>query len=787
MPISALPQATVRLLGSSVTLTSPLCLVKELVDNSIDAEATSIQVTISANTVDTILVRDNGNGINVDDFDSLGRRAHTSKLRSFEELQTKGGQTLGFRGEALASANSLATVKVTTKTSADPVASQLLLRPGVGGVQKRQPVSAPVGTTVQALKVFENLPVRKQNALKESRKTISKIKGLLHTYALAVPDVKLSFKVQDEPGQAWSYSPPVSATTLEAILQVFGHALVSQCTRVATQSHSSKPIMSQNLREVTLVGFLPKGDCDFKVVKDKGTFISVDSRPISSTRGIGKKITAILKSYLARKASSPRQLTGPFMQLSIECTPGSYDPNVSTLKDELLFGDESKVLDCFRNLCEDLYGLDQSTFAPERDQGYSKNPVTSPRHSHANVQPPTLEQSLLQQTDSREIPIDIAALPSSDDFPLDDPQLFEDLESDLRKLGSSSAVSAYTSSPSKPIEPIQPRDARDPDLAEVMMRTITKVDLARKESNTSDENSTEGLVRVWVAPRPTSSPTADSPQGFVRPRDPTRTRRSEDISLYLQPRSEEPIEIATDETATSGHTQGPEDSSSCNTWQHDIGRQPLKELTDSELNRMQEETTNFSVSSPEPETLRPHHAPQREILTGLTRRNFGVNADDVVDVERFRGETFSPPPSSPPMRLAPSQRRSRGAPSFPSMLEQQGTLQTPPSSDPPRGEQGLNRPFRLPRMNAQSGTRRPVQGVTSPRNLSSDDQGLRQTRLSFNERSTIFERGDEMRRPGRHDDRTPPRSHAVSGRNTSVLRFNSNKNSTQELPEDSAG
>ncbi|KAI5466728.1 histidine kinase-like ATPase, partial [Mariannaea sp. PMI_226] len=102
MAIAALPLATSRLLGSSTVVTNPTSLVKELVENSIDAGANSIEVLISQNTVDKVQVKDNGCGISLDDLNLLGRRAHTSKLRTFDELETKAGDTLGFRGEALA-------------------------------------------------------------------------------------------------------------------------------------------------------------------------------------------------------------------------------------------------------------------------------------------------------------------------------------------------------------------------------------------------------------------------------------------------------------------------------------------------------------------------------------------------------------------------------------------------------------------------------------------------------------------------------------------------------------
>ena len=120
MAILALPKATSHSLGSSQILPSPAALVKELLDNAIDAKATSIDIAISANTLDKIEVRDNGHGIAFGDLDALGRRGYTSKLRNLEELRKIGGLSLGFRGEALASAAELGQVSIVTRTEGRP-------------------------------------------------------------------------------------------------------------------------------------------------------------------------------------------------------------------------------------------------------------------------------------------------------------------------------------------------------------------------------------------------------------------------------------------------------------------------------------------------------------------------------------------------------------------------------------------------------------------------------------------------------------------------------------------
>ncbi|CAK7204667.1 hypothetical protein SEUCBS139899_007426 [Sporothrix eucalyptigena] len=125
MSIKALPADTCRLLGSTTLIATPVSLVKELVDNAIDAGATTVSVLMSPNTVDKVEVRDDGHGIDLVDFDALGRRGYTSKTRCFEDLKTVGGLSLGFRGEGVASANALGFVSITTRTANEAYLHQL--------------------------------------------------------------------------------------------------------------------------------------------------------------------------------------------------------------------------------------------------------------------------------------------------------------------------------------------------------------------------------------------------------------------------------------------------------------------------------------------------------------------------------------------------------------------------------------------------------------------------------------------------------------------------------------
>jgi DNA mismatch repair ATPase MutL len=132
MPIHALPESSSLQLSSGQVLLDPASVVKELVDNAIDASAKSIFIEISPNTLDVIQVRDNGHAVHPDDRGALGKRFCTSKIRTIDDLADLGGHYLGFRGEALNSLIQLAeSVEMISRIEGEPTAIKLHLNKDV--------------------------------------------------------------------------------------------------------------------------------------------------------------------------------------------------------------------------------------------------------------------------------------------------------------------------------------------------------------------------------------------------------------------------------------------------------------------------------------------------------------------------------------------------------------------------------------------------------------------------------------------------------------------------------
>ncbi|XP_033024564.1 PMS1 protein homolog 1 isoform X3 [Lacerta agilis] len=183
---------TIRLVSSSQVITSVVSVVKELLENSLDANATNVDVKLENYGFDKIEIRDNGDGIKAADVPVAAVKHYTSKISSSEDLENLA--TYGFRGEALGSICSMSEVLITTKTASDDFSTQYLLDRS-GHVTSQKPSHLGQGTTVTVLKLFKNLPVRKQfySTDKKRKEEIKKIQKLLMAYGIIKPELRITF------------------------------------------------------------------------------------------------------------------------------------------------------------------------------------------------------------------------------------------------------------------------------------------------------------------------------------------------------------------------------------------------------------------------------------------------------------------------------------------------------------------------------------------------------------------------------------------------------------------
>ena len=162
----------------------PASVVKELVENAIDAGSTAVTVEIEEGGISLIRITDNGCGIAKQDVENAFLRHSTSKIRSAEDLTHL--SSLGFRGEALSSISAVARVELITKTREDVFGTKYIIEGGKGRT------GAPDGTTFLVRQLFFNTPARRK-FLKTPMTEASHISDLLTRLALSHPDISFRF------------------------------------------------------------------------------------------------------------------------------------------------------------------------------------------------------------------------------------------------------------------------------------------------------------------------------------------------------------------------------------------------------------------------------------------------------------------------------------------------------------------------------------------------------------------------------------------------------------------
>ncbi|MCD8196434.1 MAG: DNA mismatch repair endonuclease MutL [Lachnospiraceae bacterium] len=189
--IAVLDQQTIDKIAAGEVVERPASVVKELVENAIDAGATQVTVEVRDGGVGYLRITDNGSGIEKDDIPLAFLRHSTSKIRSADDLM--GVSSLGFRGEALSSIAAVAMVELVAKTRGSVTGSRCCIE---GGVQKRlEDAGAPDGTTFIIRNLFYNTPARKK-FLKSQMSEASAIHELMTHLSLSHPEV--SFRVMIE-------------------------------------------------------------------------------------------------------------------------------------------------------------------------------------------------------------------------------------------------------------------------------------------------------------------------------------------------------------------------------------------------------------------------------------------------------------------------------------------------------------------------------------------------------------------------------------------------------------
>lgn len=315
--INVLPKAVAELIAAGEVVERPASVVKELVENAIDAKATAVSVEIKNGGIKYIRVTDNGCGILREDVKTAFISHATSKIQSADDLNSI--FTLGFRGEALPSVAAVSRLSVLTKTAEEEIGTSFVIEGGQAG--DTEDAGCPDGTTIIVRDLFFNTPAR-MKFLKRDITEGGYVADIITKTALSHPEIKFSFIKDGKP----ILSTPGNGELLSTIYALFGKDIADaliECTYeldgIKVNGYISRPLNNR-----------PNRNMQFFFVN--GRFVRIPAA-----------VPALDEAY------KNRIMVGKFPMcfLFTEIRPEKIDVNVHPAKTEIRFSDERKIFELF--------------------------------------------------------------------------------------------------------------------------------------------------------------------------------------------------------------------------------------------------------------------------------------------------------------------------------------------------------------------------------------------------------------------------------------------------------
>ena len=340
--IRLLPESIANQIAAGEVVPAPAYLIKELLENSVDAGATQIQVEVIGAGRIAVSVTDNGKGMTPTDARLAFERHATSKLQRIEDLDQL--KTMGFRGEALAAIAAVCQVELLTRTAEQEVGTELIIE-GTR-VKSQTPIACPVGTTLKAKNIFYNTPGRRKHL--EARKEATELNEIWREFskvALAHPSIAFSLR------GAGKYDKLLPATSLkERIIAIGGQKLSKALISVSYESDFC-----------TIRGFI--GTPHSALKSGAQQFFFVNDRFIRHPY-FHKAISLAYESYIPAG-------TQPQYFLYFTIPADSIDVNIHPQKTDVRFLEESTIFHILQSLIRDAFSAHALTPSINFDEGQS--------------------------------------------------------------------------------------------------------------------------------------------------------------------------------------------------------------------------------------------------------------------------------------------------------------------------------------------------------------------------------------------------------------------------------
>ena len=351
-PILELPDELISQIAAGEVVERPASVVRELVDNALDAGATQVTVRLLAGGVRLISVEDDGAGIVREELPIALKRHATSKIRDLTELESVG--TMGFRGEALAAINSIADCAILSRATGQNSAYLLEGRTG-----ELRPVARSTGTTVEVKELFYSTPARRK-FLKTDATELSHCIEAVRRHALARPDVGFAIWHEGKLVEQWRRCPEATDTPQplghakaplgQRLHDVLGMDFIDQSVVVDYRTSHSRPESTTQVRVWGRAG-IP----DAARSRADQQFCYVNGRFVRD-----KVLTHAARSAYEDVLHGHRQ---PVYALYIEIDPTRVDVNVHPTKIEVRFRDSREVHQAVRHAVEDALATPRAGLA----------------------------------------------------------------------------------------------------------------------------------------------------------------------------------------------------------------------------------------------------------------------------------------------------------------------------------------------------------------------------------------------------------------------------------------